>query len=386
MPLNAKKIEAHLEKGKYADGNGLYLNVTANGAKSWIYRYTLNKRTREMGLGPLDHVKLSEAREMHRDLMHKVKVQKIDPIDERDKKRLASESDFKSVAEQFIEMKSQSWKNPKHHNQWINTLTDYAYPYIGDKPVQAISAAMVRELLDPIWTTKHETATRVRSRIQNVIDYAIAMGLSDKANPATNDVISKVLPTVKKSEVKSNFAAMPYADLPAFYADLCEKDTIGAYCLRWTILTGCRSGESMGMMRSEVQGDVWTVPAKRMKAGREHRYPLCDYMLEFLDSLPVLSNYYFPAMKKSGLPHISNNTMLKLLKADMGQPFTVHGFRSTFSDWVREQTDYDRMLAEMQLAHMLDNKTEAAYARTDYLEKRRPMAEDWCLYASGGKA
>ena len=334
-----------------------------------------------MGLGNYPLVSLSEARES-RTQASKLLLKGIDPIEE--KKRLNSVREgkrtFEIIAHEFIEMRRDSWSNDKHIKQWYSTLEMYAFPYIGHLTIPEISTKIIKNMLTPIWKTKSETATRVRSRVENVIDYAIALDESDKANPASLKIISKVLPPIPKSKRLKHFNAMPYLELPKFWKELNDYSFTGASALKLTILTALRTNEAIGIRLNEIEGNVLVIPADRMKSNREHRVPLCDYVLNMIDGFAVRNEYLFSSPIKE--QPLSNMAMLKFLKDELGYPYTVHGFRSSFRDWVSEETDFDIRLAETSLAHVLQDKTEASYARGDLLEKRRELMTAWCEYVT----
>lgn len=383
MKLTAVQVKKIKEQGRYADDEGLYLYVSKSGNKSWVYRYQLNKRRRDMGLGKYPLISLAEARVL-RDKASKLVKNGIDPIQKRNAESAANQAKktFSELAAEFIEMRKSDWRNEKHAQQWASTLDAYAYPYIGDLTVENITTAKIRAMLEPIWLSKAETATRVRSRVENVIDYAIALDESDKANPASLKVISKVLPNNAKSKRVKHFKAMHYSDVPAFYAELSERNEVSANCLKLTILTACRTTESRAALRSEFKGDLWTIPAGRTKSGRVHRIPLCDYVQELIKSFPTVNQYLFAGARIKPTP-LSNMAMLNLIKKTFNLNVTVHGFRSSFRDWVAECTNYDSRLAEAALAHVLQDKTEAAYQRGDLLEKRAELMAAWCDYVIG---
>ena len=367
--LSATKVKNIKEKGDYSDGNGLYLRVGATGKKNWIFRYTFNGKRSNMGLG--FKLSLAEARQ---------KVLELgDRIDKglHPKEEIIDTATFKSMAKAFIEMRRGEWKNKKHAQQWTNTLETYAYPFIGDMQVSDIKTKHIKAILDPIWNAKPETATRVRSRVQNVIDYSIAMGESDRANPAALTVVKKVLPKQVK-DVK-HFSALPYSEVSEFYASL--GDAMSHLAIRFVILTACRTGEVIGAEWSEIDGDVWVIPKVRTKANREHRVPLSTQAIELLENMDPMNDYIFPSpsFKPKGL---SNIAMLKATKG-INPEITVHGFRSSFRDWVEEVTIFDSRLAEAALAHVIEDKTVAAYQRSDLLEKRRLMMQEWANFVAG---
>ncbi|MDR3499938.1 MAG: integrase arm-type DNA-binding domain-containing protein [Parvibaculum sp.] len=387
--LTKRTIDSLSKPGTYADGGGLVLRVKPNGGKFWVMRYSLNHSAREMGLGSVRDVSLKDAREAA-GAAHKLLAVGLDPLAQRkaeaDAQRLdaARAMSFRQCAEAFIKAHSPSWKNPKHRQQWPNSLRDYAFPIFGDLPVADIDTGLVLKALEPIWSTKRETAGRVRGRIEAVLDWAIARGYRQGPNPALwRGHLAHLLATRSKATVKHH-PALPYADMPAFMMKLRERKGSGARCLEFVILTAARSGEARGATWDEIDLDaaVWIVPGSRMKAGKEHRVPLSDAAIALLKSMAELreGTLVFPSAKR-GKP-ISDMTMGKTLKGMDRPDITAHGFRSTFRDWVSEQTSYPGEMAEMALAHTIGNKVEAAYRRGDLFEKRRRLMADWADYCS----
>jgi integrase len=386
--LAVKKIKT---KGWYPDGSGLYLQVSPAITKSWVYRYTLNGTERRQGLGSYPDTTLEEARVLAR-TSRKLKSQGVDPIDQKHaddaQRRLeaANRKTFRECAEDFIDMKKAGWRNDKHQAQWRNTLATYAYPFIGDLPVQAVDGAQVLKVLGPIWTTKTETATRVRQRIEKVLDWATVRHYRQGDNPAVwrGRLETQLAEPGKVRKVKHH-PALPHADVPELFDWLKSKDSLASKALAFTILTAARNGESRQALRSELDLDkpVWTVPAERMKAGREHAVPLSNQALSVLKQTEVFANdeRIFPGMGKG--KHISETAMRKLL-ADFRTGLTIHGFRSTFRDWCAEETNYPRELAETALAHVNKDKVEAAYQRGDMFQKRLVLMQHWADYCTSG--
>ncbi|ESY21728.1 MULTISPECIES: site-specific integrase [unclassified Mesorhizobium] len=398
--LSAVEVAKKTKPGTYGDGGGLYLQVaksTAKGAqdgevtKSWLFRFMLAGKARYMGLGDVQTFSLKEARERARDARQKV-TDGIDPIEVRKEKKAALRAEdakrvtFKQASERYIAAHSAGWKNAKHAEQWRNTLTTYAWPVIGDLPVAKVDSAHVMQILEPIWTTKTETATRVRGRVELVLDWAKARHYRSGDNPARwRGHLDKLLPARSKVAKVEHHAAMPYADLPAFMSQLRSMGSISARALEFTILTAVRTGEAIGVMEGEIDfaNKLWTIPAVRMKASRPHRVPLSDRALQILKSVPreADSPYLFPGAR-TGKP-LSNMAMLELLRGMEGmEGLTVHGFRSTFRDWAAERSNFPRELAEAALAHVLSDKTEAAYQRGDMLEKRRKVMTAWASFTN----
>ena len=309
-----------------------------------------------------------------------------DPLEARQARRVVQQREqaknvtFEQCSTDYIEQNKPGWKNAKHAEQWTNTLTTYAYPHFGNLPVQEIDTALVLRALKPIWTEKHETATRVRSRIEAVLDAAKALGSRDGENPARwKGHLDKLLPAIEKRKRVKHHSALPFVEMSEFLEVLRGQLGIAARALEFTIFTAARTGDVIGARWSEIDltGAVWTVPAKRMKAGREHRVPLCARALELLRSMEEHrhDDYVFPSSRKH-VP-MSNMAMLKVLERMERDDITVHGFRSTFRDWAAERTNYPREVCEMALAHVVGDQTEAAYRRGDLFEKRRRVMDDW---------
>ena len=381
--------------GLHPDGRGLHLQVK-HGGRSWVFRYMLGGKARYMGLGPYPDVPLAEARrgaERSRQLLR----EGIDPIEERRQRRQAAQLEagrtvtFEDCAKRYIEAHKAGWRNAKHAGQWISTLATYAFPVFGSLPVQDIDTGLVTKALDPIWREKPETATRVRQRIEAVLDWATVHGHRRGDNPARwRGHLSKALPGRSKVRAVKHFEAMPYAELPAFFAALGTRHAVSAKALAFTILTGARSGETRGSTIGEIDDTaaLWTVPGERTKSGREHRVPLTDEALAIVRGLDCLgdnsSAVLFP--NAHGKP-LSDTAIRKYLQQDLGRPgLTVHGFRSTFRDWAAERTAFPRELAEAALAHILGDKTEAAYQRGDMLARRRKLMEAWAKFCTSGSA
>lgn len=405
--------------GRYYDGEGLWLYVTDTSRK-WVLRYTWNKRAREMGLGPTARVSLAEARaaaEKHRVRLRQVQaaaadrladgadpaevakvIAQADPIDARRKLRVVlgsgvEEYTFEDVANKYMEAHQAEWKNPKHREQWMNTLTGYVYPIFGKKPVSAVDTGLVMRVLEEIWTEKTETASRVRGRIEAVLDYATARGWRSGDNPARwRGHLEHMLSKKAKVQRVEHHAALPWAKVGTFMESVSQASGIGATALRFLILTAARTGEVVGAQWREIDMDaaVWTVPAARMKAGREHRVPLSEPALAILREMAEKrtgsadTDFVFPGQRpKRPLSQMAFSMLMRRLGYG---DLTVHGFRSTFRDWCGESTNYPRELAEAALAHTLKDKTEAAYARSDLLDKRRSLMAAWGAFCSRPEA
>ncbi|WP_374552316.1 tyrosine-type recombinase/integrase [Sphingobium yanoikuyae] len=376
--------------GSHVDGGGLRLLVKESGAKSWVYRFMLNGKTRDIGLGPAgpDGISLADARDARDALRLKVKAG-IDPLEERQRKAaeaLAAAQaakvagiTFKAVAETYIRANEGSWRNDKHRQQWKNTLATYVYPVIGDLPVAEVATSHVLQILEPIWKAKAETASRVRGRMETILDAAKARGYREGENPARwRGHIAQILPA-RSRLTRGHHKAMPYEVIPAFVGALCKRKAVAALALEFTILTAARTGEVFGATWDEVDLDkaIWTVPASRMKAGKEHRVPLSPRAVEILKSTQALrKEWLFPAIKSGRMSGMAMTMLLRRMEVDV----TVHGFRSGFRDWAAECTGYAHEVAEMALAHTIENKVERAYRRGDLFDKRRRLMEDWARY------
>jgi len=382
--LTALKVARAQQPGMYHDGHGLYLQVTERG-RSWIYRYMLNGRAREMGLGPLALYGLSEARAVAQDA-RRLRHQGIDPIEARRAAHAQTQLDaakavtFKQCAERYIASHRAGWRNPKHAEQWESSLRRFAFPVIGALSVQAIDTALVMKVIEPIWEEKTETASRVRGRIESILSWAKARGYRTGENPARwRDHLNNLLPERSRVRKGEHYAAMPYDDLPSFLIELCKKQGIDARALEFTILTAARVSEVVGARWSEISGDVWTIPAERMKGGKSHRVSLSRRAMELLEALPHNGDLIFPGPKFGRALNI--NAPRNLL-VGMGHRVTVHGFRSSFRDWAAERTNFPSEVAEMALAHLVGSKVEQAYRRGDMFEKRRRLMDAWAKFCT----
>ena len=386
--------------GRHADGGGLHLLVKESGARSWVYRFMLRGKARDIGLGAAsgpEAILLAKARDKADALRLKVKAG-IDPLAERD--REAAEAlaaaqaaqiagiTFKAVADAYIAANEDGWHNEKHRQQWRNTLATYVYPVIGELPVAEVGTAQVLQILEPIWKEKPETASRVRGRIETILDAAKARGYREGENPARwRGHVAQILPARRRLS-RGHHKALPYDELPAFVASLRDRKATAALALEFAILTAARTGEVIGAKWEEVDlgKAVWTIPAARMKAGKEHRVPLSPRAVEILETVKPLGgdwlfsgNAKIPGEKKPQLSSMAMSMLLRRMKVDA----TVHGFRSGFRDWSAECTGYAHEVCEMALAHVIGNKAEAAYRRGDLFEKRRRLMADWAAYCSG---
>jgi len=367
-----------LGTGMHADAHGLYLNVKPTGARSWIFRATINGRRREIGLGGFPVVNLQEARDAAIDMQRQLRAG-VDPLAER-ARRQRTVTTFEEIARAFHREKSKTWRNGKHQDQWINTLCTYAFPRIGLMPVGQVDVAAITAVVEPIWQAKAETASRLLQRIGATLDYARAKGLYPQFDPVKT--IRAGLP--KQAAKRRSFAALPYAEVPGFLAAVqASKATHPVKrAIEFMVLTASRPGMVRGSTwdQFDLSGSdpVWVIPAERMKADREHRVPLTQRMVDILTEMrgvdPVL---VFPGHRRG--KSMSESTMRKLAQ-ELGFEVTAHGFRSTFKDWCREKTEYEDELSEIALAHQVRDATWRAYARSDLIEKRRRMMEEWARH------
>lgn len=386
--LTALQVERAKKAGCYADGGGLYLQVTKSGAKSWLFRFMLKGKAREMGLGPLHTISLAEARIKAADCRKQLHAG-LDPIEARKAARAAASmeaartSTFAECADTYVAAHRSGWKNAKHADQWKNTLVAYAYPVFGSLPVASIDTPLVMKCLEQIWATKAETASRLRGRIENILDWATVRGLRQGENPARwKGHLDKLLPARSKVARVEHHAALPYPQIGAFMRELRASEGTAARGLEFMILTATRTSETLNATWGELDraAGVWTIPAERMKAGKEHRVPLSARALEILAAVHEAKQgeYVFPGAREKR--PLSNMAFLMALRRMGRQNLTAHGFRSTFRDWAAEMTAYPHEVAEMALAHAVGDKVEAAYRRGDLFEKRCRIMEDWAAY------
>ncbi|EGV19034.1 tyrosine-type recombinase/integrase [Thiocapsa marina] len=383
------RTAATAKPGRHSDGEGLILAVSKTGSRSWYLRYQLNGKRRDMALGNMADVSLAAAREKAAAARALVRAG-IDPLDHlmMEEKTVPT---FTSAAAQYIRSHRHGWKNRKHQRQWCATMKTYARPIIGSKPVDSIGTEDILAVLSPIWTRKTETAKRVQGRMENILDWCAARKYRDASNPARwRGHLDHLLPKPTKVSKVQHHPAMPWPALPSFMMELSSNPSISSSALRFAILTACRTGEVLGAQWSEVdiESAVWTVPADRMKAGREHRVPLTEAALDILRALPRIEGnpYIFPGAR-AGRP-LSNMALLQIMRG-MGHGVggaksaaVPHGFRSSFRDWCGEVSSYPREVAEAALAHVNGDKTEAAYARGDLFTKRRKLMTDWSSFCT----
>jgi integrase len=387
--LTARAVATASKPGLYADGGGLYLRVGRGGAKSWCLRYMLEGKAREMGLGGLAKIGLGDARKKAA-AQRLLLVDKVDPLERREAENSAKKIEaarsmtFAQCGVAYIEAHKAGWRSAKHAQQWTNTLATYVYPTFGSVPVGDVDVAMVTRVLEPLWTTKPETAGRVRGRIEAVLDWAKARGFRIGENPARwRGHLSNLLPARSKVRAVKHHAALPYTEIGTFMADLRSREGAASAALEFLILTAARTNEVIGGRRPEIDfaARMWTVPATRMKGGREHRVPLTRAAMAVLKRMEDQDKeFLFPGIKAG--QGLSNMALLKMLERMGRGDLTAHGFRATFKTWATERTNFPRELVEAALAHVLDDKTEAAYQRGDMLEKRRRLMDAWAEFCA----
>ena len=395
MPKKAKDLSA-LEvsrltaPGHHAVGGvaGLYLYVLDTGARSWVLRTMVGTKRRHMGLGGYPDVPLAQAREKARAAKAEVS-QGTDPIAQRIalasqlKAQQATQKTFEEAAKAYMEAHEKAWKNPKHRAQWGSTLKTYAYPHIGSLLVKDIDQEHVMKVLEPIWATKTETATRLRGRIESVLDWATTRKYRSGENPARwKGHLDNLLPAPSDIQKVESHRAVDYNDMAQFMADLRVREGLAARALEFAILCASRSGEVRGALWSEINREkaIWTIPAERMKAGKEHRVPLSTPAVKLLEALPRSdsSDLVFAGADDKPLSDMALTAVMRRMEVDA----VPHGFRSTFRDWVGDCTNHPRDVAEFALAHKLSDKVEASYRRSDALEKRRQMMEEWADFCA----
>ncbi|WP_371423293.1 tyrosine-type recombinase/integrase [Tardiphaga sp.] len=406
--LSALFLRKDLAPGLYSDGGGLYLQVSQQKTKAWIFRYTRTGVHRKMGLGPVS-VKADDKRITLADARQKATAARsllidgIDPIDQRDAKRAVEAAErakvvtFRTCAEKCIAARAPGWKSAKHADQWRSTLETYAYPFIGHLAVGVVDTGLVLKILEQtetdepdaptFWASKTETASRVRGRIETVLDWAKARELRDGENPARwRGHLDQILPSKSSVAPVEHHKALPYADIPAFMADLRAMNSMSARALEFTILTAVRTSDTIEGFRAELDlpAKTWTIPRARIKGKKgvrksDHVVPLCDRACQLLTDATSTSGLLFPGSDDN--TPLSNMAMLELLQGMGYDPdLTVHGFRSTFKDWCAETTDYPNELSEMALAHTVSDKVERAYRRGSMREKRKQLMADWAAY------
>jgi integrase len=388
--LSALAVSKLKDDGRYAVGgvDGLYLRIAGN-SRAWVLRIKIGGKRCDVGLGAFPEITMSTARDLAREHRRKVR-EGVDPIAERRKARAAllveraAAKTFKECAEAYIAANKAGWKSDKHSKQWSATLETYAYPNIGELPVASVSIAHILNILEPIWATKTETASRLRGRIESVLDWAKVRGYRDGENPARwRGHLDKTLPARNKVQKVEHHAALPYAEIGEFMVELRKREGITARALEFSILCASRSGEVRNASWAEfdLASKVWTIPADRMKAGKEHRVPLSDDAVALLNAMPRVtgSEHAFPAPRGGALSDMALTAVLKRMERE---GLTQHGFRSSFRDWAGETTSYPREVIEHALAHQLKDKAEAAYQRGDLLTKRALLMKDWAKFCA----
>jgi integrase len=375
-------------RGRLGDGGGLFLQIARDGGASWVFRYRNGGSERWLGLGSLEAVSLAAARVKARTL-REMRAAGTDPMAERRAERAkttleaAKAMTFDDCADRFINAHGVGWRNPKHRDQWRATLKTYASPVFGALPVQTVDVTLVMRALEPIWTTKPETASRLRGRIERVLSWATTTGYRQGENPARwRGHLDQLLPVHSKVRSVKHHAALPYAEIGTFVTALRGRDAIAARALEFTVLTAARTGEAIGAQWDEIDfvERTWTIPAQRMKAKRDHRVPLSEAAVELIERMREVrqDSHVFPS-ERIGKP-LSNMAMLTLLRRMGRGDLTTHGFRATFRTWAADRTAFPREVIEAALAHVVGSKVEAAYQRGDLFEKRRRLMDEWARF------
>lgn len=387
MTLSDFVIQKKSKAGRYTDDKtkGLHLWVKPSLQKYWVFRYTIKGKRQGMGLGVYPEVTLKMARE--KAIVARLAVnQGVSPIQAKKQARHLQEASkaptFRDFALDYIETMKPKWRNEKHADQWVSTVTTYAFPVIGNMPLDEIETTHILQILQPIWLTKSETASRLRGRIERILSASITLKFRSAVNPASwKGHLENLMPSPKASN--NHHEALPYEELPNFMASLREMDFLSALALEFTILNAARTGEVIKGLKSEVRDSVWTIPGSRMKSGKTHQVPLCQRSLDILtiaQSQDHDSQYLFSRDGK----HLSNMAMLMMVRR-LRVGLTVHGFRSTFRDWISEETEHSPAVAEMALAHTIGNKVERAYRRGNLMEARRRLMNDWASFCLTGR-
>jgi integrase len=391
--LTARAVATAAQPGIYADGGGLYLRVARTGSKCWVLRFMLDGQAREMGLGGVAKVGLADARKKAAE-QRLLLADRIDPIDRRKgehgakKIEAARAMTFDDCAAAYIQAHEAGWRHAKHHQQWTNSLARHVSPAFGALPVRAVDVGLVMKVLEPIWTTKPETAARVRGRIEAVLDWAKVRGFRESDNPARwRGHLSNLLPQRSKLRAVKHFAALPYAEIAPFMSELRSRAGALAAALEFLILTAARTSEVINARWGEIDWSarMWTIPASRMKSGREHRVPLSADALAVLDRMKTAGGEFIFGGSEPGRK-LGTMALLGLLRRMGRSDITAHGFRSTFRDWAAERTNFPSEVAEMALAHAVGSKVEAAYRRGDLFDKRRRLMEAWAEYCAKAPA
>lgn len=370
--LTVAQVNRQKEPGRYSDGGCLYLVVTPSGAKQWVARLTIHRGQTDLGLGGTSYVTLAEAREEAARL-RRIAKSGGDPRVERRRETLT----FGEAALRVHKNLLPTWRNKKHAETWLATVENYANPKFGQRPIESIGTADILNVLTPIWTEKHETAKRLKQRLSTIFDWAKGAGHYPHENPVNG--LKKAMPNVKRRP--EHMAALPWQEVPAFMAELAEREGVSARCLEFLILTGARSGEARGAAWNEIKSGVWTVPGERMKRGVTHRVPLSAQAQKVLALVRGLdSDFVFPSRTSDADGRTRPQSVMvfkALLKRMQRDGFTVHGFRSAFRDWCSESAHADREVAEAALSHATGSEVERAYARSDLFERRRALMDEW---------
>lgn len=387
MTLTDILIQKLTKAGRYTDDKtkGLHLWVKPSVQKYWVFRYTVNGKRQGMGLGAYPEVSLKMARE--KAIVARLAVnQGINPIQAKKQAIRVQEANkapaFRDFALDYIETMKPKWRNEKHADQWVSTVTTYAFPVIGDMPLDEIDTTHILQILQPIWLTKSETASRLRGRIERILSASITRKYRSAVNPASwKGHLENLMPSPKTSD--KHHEALPYEELPNFMANLRELDSLSALALEFTILNAARTSEVLKGLKSEVRGSVWTIPGSRMKSGKTHQVPLCNRSLDILKIAQDIDPEGQFLFSRNGKP-LSNMAMLMMVRRQR-VGLTVHGFRSTFRDWISEETEHSPEVAEMALAHTIGNKVERAYRRGNLMEARRRLMNDWTSFCLTGR-
>jgi integrase len=372
------------KRGLHGDGGGLYLCVAPPNGCSWVYRYSLDGKARTMGLGPYPTISLAEARQRAADA-RRVKVDGVDPIERRAARRDAQRVEraktvtFDWCKDQYIAAHRAEWRNARHSAQWTETLRTYVSPVFGNSPIQEVDTETIMKVLKPLWVAKPETASRVRGRIESILNWATTSKKRTGENPARwRGHLDNLLPKLSKVKKVEHHAALPYSEISAFVKALAQREAIAARALEFLILTGARTGEVLGARWTEIDraANAWTVPPERMKRKREHRVPLSKLAIAVVNSLPHSQNeFVFPGGRPAR--PLTNGALMEMVQRMGRSDLTVHGFRATFRTWAAECTAYPREVIEVALAHRVYGDTEGAYQRGDLFEKRRKLMDDW---------
>jgi integrase len=387
--ISATKLAALKAPGYYADGGCLYHRIAPGGSRGWIFRYAMHGQTHDMGMGPYPEVSLAAARKRAFEYRQSL-AEGVDPLAKRNAKRAAARVEdartinFDDCAKAYIEAHVDGWRNAKHRAQWASSLKTYVSPVFGHLPVRAIDTGLVMRVLEPMWASKAETANRLRGRIEAVLSWAHVRGYRLGDNPARwRGHLDHLLPAKAKVRKVEHHAALPYAEVGKFVVTLDRQEGVAASALKFLVLTAARMGEALGASWHEISFDTrtWTIPAGRMKGGREHRVPLSDAAVAVLRNMQAIrrGDYVFPGGRE-GKP-LSQTSLLNLLHATRSE-VTAHGFRSTFRDWAAERTNYENHVVEQALAHAIGNAVEAAYRRGDLFDKRRRLMDDWAEFCA----